>query len=238
MQDDSAATRLARRLILDVLRGTILPGAPLPSVRALAAREGVSPGTVHRALAQVAQAGLVDVRGRSGAVARDPSSHTDLALLPERLEALADDPEASGALLAEFLEVRRVLAVGLLAHHYDTIVAQAPQLALAYAEVQRASTCGPSAFMEADLAFSRALIGATGNRAAQAVFTTARRLLDRVPAVAAAMYDAPETHVRAHAEVWRAFEQPESLASTVEAAMAAVDARTIARFVALVRGRT
>ena len=47
------------------MRGELAPGATLPSVRALAAREGVSPGTVHRALAHVEESGLVAVRGRS-----------------------------------------------------------------------------------------------------------------------------------------------------------------------------
>lgn len=236
MTDDSAATRLARSLMHDVLRGAIPPGAPLPSVRALALREQVSTGTVHRALAQVAQAGLVEVRGRSRAVARDPAAHADLATLPAWLEALADQPDAAGRLLAEFLEVRRALAAALITRHHARVLAEVSALAVAYEAVVAASTRGSAAFMAADLAFSRALVSATGNRAALAVFTTAVRLLERVPAVAAAMYADPATHLDAHAAVWGALAGPGDPTATLEAAIAAVDARTVERFVRGLRG--
>lgn len=59
---ESVADRLAEA----IAGGTYGPGDRLPSVRALAAREGVSPMTAVRALEALADRGLAEARSRSG----------------------------------------------------------------------------------------------------------------------------------------------------------------------------
>jgi hypothetical protein len=57
-------TRIAADLRGAIDSGILLPGAPLPSVKELAARYKIAPSTAHRGLALLADAGLIT--GKSG----------------------------------------------------------------------------------------------------------------------------------------------------------------------------
>ncbi len=58
--------QLRAQLSLMVAAGRLLPGHRLPTIRALAARLELSPGTVARAYRELEHAGIVVGRGRAG----------------------------------------------------------------------------------------------------------------------------------------------------------------------------
>jgi len=62
----TSASAIAASVEQAVGRGELAPGAPLPPVRELAARLGVSPGTVAAAYRTLRQRGIVETAGRRG----------------------------------------------------------------------------------------------------------------------------------------------------------------------------
>lgn len=73
------------QLSADILAGELLPGAPLPSERALADALGVSRPAVREALKRLAQSGLVDIRQGEATTVRDYRRAAGLDLLPRLL---------------------------------------------------------------------------------------------------------------------------------------------------------
>ena len=227
---DNTAARVERTLTVRILRGEHPPGARLPTVRALAAEFGINPATAQRAIARLERTGLVTSRQGSGTVVHDPETHGDLSLVPAWLEAFEDAPERAAALLAELLEVRRILAARLLVQHRERLLSGAARLADAASALLDAR--GTDAIRAADIAFARLLLRQTGNRAAVSVLNAAERLLEEVPAVAEAMYADPASNARAMQAVLRLLADPACRADDVEAKMAEVDHATVERYLA------
>jgi len=98
-----------------VATGAPSPGAPLPAVRTLAARYGVAPATVGRALAELARAGVVVTRPRQHAVVAADGAYRAARLL-HRGQALrlagSDDPALAQLLAAAGGAVEQVHAPG------------------------------------------------------------------------------------------------------------------------------
>lgn len=232
----TAADRIARVLTVEILRGVHPVGHHLPTVRALARRFEVTPATLQRALAQLARSGLVASRQGSGTTVLDPLEAGDLSLVPAWLEATSDDPPRAAALLADFLEVRRVLAARLLVRHREALLAALPALAEAAASVPVAGDL--DALREADLGFARALVRHTGNTVVLAVLNTASEVLSTTPCAAEAMYAEPATNAASMGEILAALVAGAAdLADTIERSIERVDAATVARFEALLTER-
>jgi molybdate-binding protein len=86
---------IAERLLLLIANGRLPAGAALPSARTLARREGTTPATVGRALAELARAGaIVTVPRRAARVAPDGAARARARLFGDRALRLAgsDDP--------------------------------------------------------------------------------------------------------------------------------------------------
>lgn len=229
---------IERALTLDILRGRYAPGSRLPTVRELAVAHDVNPATIQRAVARLEVRGLVEARQGSGLRVHDPAEVTDLSLLPLVLVARADTPAVAAATLADFLTLRRILAARLIATHREALLAEAPALVAAAARVREAAAMGLRALVEADLAFARTVLRATGNRAALLVLNTLARVLDELPEVAEAMYGEPSRTERSLGVVVTAVvEGGAELEATIDAAIAGVDARTVKRFEAALRRR-
>lgn len=233
---ETSPATIERELVLAILRGDFAAGAHLPSVRDLAARHGVSPGTIQRVVARLETRGLVEARQGSGLRVRDARESGDLSLLPLWLEATWDRPAEAAALLAEFLEFRRLIAVHLLVKHRAAILARAASLRALAEALLRAR--GVDARRTADLAFVRELLRATGSISGRAVFNTLAEVLVRSPEVCAAMYAEPAQNTRAMGNVLEALlaARP-GMAVAIEHAFREVDARTAARFEAGLRRR-
>jgi GntR family transcriptional repressor for pyruvate dehydrogenase complex len=141
-----------------ILGGVFAPGTTLPPERELADQLGVNRTSLRQGLARVAQMGLIEARHGSGNVVRDPGGLTHPAVVEALVRKLGP------TFLIELLEVRAALGtiVGRLAAERATD-ADVAALRAALDAVRTAPTS--AARQEADLAFFRVLIHATGNRA-------------------------------------------------------------------------
>jgi molybdate-binding protein len=86
---------IADRLLREIADGALRPGAALPSVRALARRDGTTPATAGRAYAELARAGvIVSAPRRVARVAPDGAARARARLTGVRALRLAgsDDP--------------------------------------------------------------------------------------------------------------------------------------------------
>lgn len=189
---ETVAQRIERRLAVEILAGQRVPGSSLPSIRALAAEAGTTPPTIQRVIAGLERAGLVSAARGSGVRVNDPQRSGDLSLAPLWMEAFADQPQRQVAILADFLELRRVIAAHLIKTRRAALLRAAPRLARV--AILPRGTLGER--LEADLAFSRAVLEAAGQSAAVAIFSTVERLVREVPYVAESFYDDPDAHQR------------------------------------------
>lgn len=226
-----APERIDRALTRRILRGEIRAGTHLPPVRTLAAEFEVNPNTVQRALARLEAKGLVTARWGRGVVVNDPAGSGDLSLVPDRLAALDDDPDRSAEVLADLLEVRRVLAARLVTRHRDAVVGALDRLPPVTIEG------GPNAVWRSDMALARAVVGVTGSSVMVALVNSVERALEELPLLVAAMYGDPARNVGSVAEVLAAVHDGGSdLAARVERAMAEVDEHTVAEYRRLLEG--
>ncbi|MDA0184357.1 FadR family transcriptional regulator [Solirubrobacter phytolaccae] len=160
---------LLQALVADIVGGALREGDRLPTESELARRFEVSRGVAREGLRSLEERGLVRVKHGSGATVQ-PATEWDM-LNPEVIAAmLAGDRGLQ--LLGDYLECRRLLeieAAGLAAQR------AAPRQLVALSEALERMTAaaaytagGPSAedrFHDADIAFHRAVIQATGNHA-------------------------------------------------------------------------
>jgi DNA-binding FadR family transcriptional regulator len=223
--------RIGAELTRAILRGEHAPGARLPALRDLAARYDVNPSTMQRVLARLESRGLVTARQGSGFTVNDPTRIADLSLAVDWLAAVADDPDRAASILADFLEVRRVLASRLVARHRLAVV----DVVNALAAGAHALTHGePDTVWEADVEVARVVVGATGNTAAVAVLNTLARGLAEDPTLVRAMYAEPARNAAAMVEVLGLIRDgAPDLANRIEATLAGIDEATVERYRAL-----
>ncbi|MFJ8639092.1 FadR/GntR family transcriptional regulator [Streptomyces sp. NPDC093610] len=149
---------LGRRIV----GGAWEPGDPLPVEEALAAETGVSRGVLREAVKALVAKGMLHVRPRTGTRVLPPEhwNHLDRDVL--RWKQAGD----ATALLRDTGELRRIvepeaarLAAGRA--HPDDVRGLYDCLA---AMEDAAAEPGRSGYVEADIAFHRALLDASGNR--------------------------------------------------------------------------
>jgi DNA-binding FadR family transcriptional regulator len=160
---------LMRVLIADIASGHVAAGDPLPREADLAAQFGVSRGVARECLRGLEERGLVRVKHGRGATV-NPDDRWNV-FDPDVLGALLRSEQGAG-ILREYLECRRILeieAVGLAAQRATEADLAALSDAFARmttsAERARGNAAAEDLYHEADIAFHRALIAATGNRA-------------------------------------------------------------------------
>jgi DNA-binding FadR family transcriptional regulator len=229
---ENKAEWLERRLAVEILRGGYAVGSRLPPVRELAGMFAVNPSTVQRALARLEVGGLVTARRGSGVRVNDPAIDGDISLVPAWLEALSVRPPEAARVLAEFLEVRRLLACRLLVRHQDRLYEHGDELMKGAQVFVEASEVGGDTLRDADLAFARTLLRCTGNRIALAVLNTAAKVITNVPHVAAAMYGDPAANRASMDTVMAALGtlRGDALANAIEGALEIVDQGTVDRY--------
>jgi DNA-binding FadR family transcriptional regulator len=179
-----------RVLIADIVSGRLPEGDPLPRETALADQFGVSRGVARECMRGLEERGLVRVKHGRGATVNESGRWR--VFDPEVLSGLLASAHGT-AVLGEYLECRRILeieAVGLAAERAGERDLAALSDAFARmttsAELARANPAAEDLFHEADIAFHRTLIAATGNRALGSLaepihraLTAARRPLAR-----------------------------------------------------------
>ncbi len=228
--------RLERALTVAILRGEYPPGGMLPTVREMAREFQVNAATVQRVVARLEMTGLVSVRRGSGIRVNDPDLCSDLSLLPAWVDALREEPARAANIVADFLELRRMIAGRLIVKHRAKLAGGASRLLDVASDFESAlerDGSDISGIMEADLAVARALIGLTGQSAARAVFNTLEKLMRAVPLLGEAMYADARRNVRDMRKVVSAIAtatDEAQLATLIEDVLEETDRRTVRRF--------
>ncbi|GGS19368.1 GntR family transcriptional regulator [Streptomyces humidus] len=158
----TAHQRVVDELGRRIVGGVWEPGDPLPVEDALAAEIGVSRGGLREAVKALVAKGMLHVRPRTGTRVLPPEhwNHLDRDVL--RWKQARD----ATALLRDTSELRRIVepeAARLAARRAGPEDVRALSDALAAMEAA-AATPGRNGYVEADIAFHRALLDAGGNR--------------------------------------------------------------------------
>jgi GntR family transcriptional repressor for pyruvate dehydrogenase complex len=173
--------RIMRIAIADIVSHRRRSGEWLPPEAELAARFGVSRGVARECIRGLEERGLVAVTHGRGATVL-PEQRWD-CLDADVLGALLDHGRGT-AILGQFLELRRILeiaAAGLAAERarpaHLTRLADAFDRMAAAARRALEDPAAEDLYHEADIAFHRAVVGATGNRALGALSAPIHRAL-------------------------------------------------------------
>jgi DNA-binding FadR family transcriptional regulator len=158
-----------RVLLGDIVSRRVEVGGWLPREVDIAEQFGVSRGVARECIRGLEERGLVAVRHGRGATVK-PEERWNV-LDPDVLGALLDSGRGA-AILGEYLESRRILeiaAAGLAAQRarqdHLTALSDAFDRMASAAERAVESPAAEDLYHEADIAFHRAIIDATGNRA-------------------------------------------------------------------------
>ncbi|MCW3066843.1 MAG: FadR family transcriptional regulator [Solirubrobacterales bacterium] len=153
----------------EIVGGRISPGESLPREADLVEQHGVSRGVVRECLRGLEERGLVNVKHGVGATVT-PSN--EWRIFDRDLLTVLLHTDRSAEVLGEYLEARRILeieAAGLAAERAtaDDLTALSDAFATMTdtAERARANPAAERLYQEADIAFHRAVVLATGNRA-------------------------------------------------------------------------
>lgn len=154
--------RVVDELGQHIVDGAWEPGDPLPVEDTLAAEIGVSRGVLREAVKSLVAKGMLRVRPRTGTRVLPPEqwNHLDPDVL--RWKQAGD----AAALLRDTSELRRIVepaAARLAAERADPDHVRALYDALTAMETAAAAP-GRAGYVEADIAFHRALLDAGGNR--------------------------------------------------------------------------
>lgn len=152
---------VVERVAMDILGGLYPPGETLPSEVELGARLGVGRSSIREAMRVLADKGIVRVNTRTGARVNDRRLWRRLD--PDVVRwTLAAGPDAE--FLGHLIEARRIIepeAAALAARRATGADLAAIDAALS--AMQAALGVSPADCVEADLAFHRAVLAASGN---------------------------------------------------------------------------
>lgn len=177
--DDVAAASLRG----SILRGEYAAGSKLPGERELSARLGVSRATLRAAITQLQGEGLLRAVHGSGTLVLDFRETGGVELL---VHMAAPDVHVSGdpvALLADLMELRRMLAVEAIGLAAERCTADELLALRSHVSVQRGLRDEPSRYIASDLALARRFATATHNAALVLVANSIARMLDRQPGI-------------------------------------------------------
>jgi DNA-binding FadR family transcriptional regulator len=156
-------------VIGEIVGGRLAPGDALPREADLVEQHGVSRGVVRESMRGLEERGLVHVKHGVGATVT-PSKEWKIFDRDVLTALLHGDDSAK--VLGEYLEARRILeieAAGLAAERATaddlTGLSDAFTRMTDSAEQARANPAAERIYQEADIAFHRAVVIATGNRA-------------------------------------------------------------------------
>lgn len=230
----SVVDELVQSVTRDILLGHILPSHNLPPIRALAEQHGVTVPTAQRAVARLAELGLIQVRHGSGMKVLDPRRSANLAALPYWLEALRGEPVEARRVLMDFLDLRAVLAVELLTRvgpklsgDEDAPVHDAVETLMTLAQ----SNAPLDELVRADLEVARRLLELSPQVAFSALWSSLAALLEAVPEVARAMYREPLSNVMGWKAAFELAIGGEDLRTTLLPLIRQFDQLTASRFV-------
>lgn len=174
---------LTHELTARIVSGEYAPGERLPTEAQLQERWGVSRSVVREAMKVLASQGLVRIeQGRGTFVSdADTTSLTTQISLALRRPRGHQTPLAANAAgeWAALLDVRRVLEVAVAEHAARAAGEEEMNAMQAAIDEMRERPAQPAGYVDADIAFHRALAAATGNPLWSALLDSLNDLLRR-----------------------------------------------------------
>ncbi len=230
---------LVEDLSRDIFRGAFEFGENLPPLRTLSKRYGVTVPTTQRAIARIEQMGLLSVRHGSGMEVLDPEHHATLSAFPYWLDALRDRPAEIRKVLADFLELRRDLALSLLEKVGSRV--NEPEFQRVRSAVDDMQEVveeggGLETIVEADLGVAHALLELYPQTAYATIFNVFRRVLHTLPEVAQSLYSEPRTNVASWRILFELMEDGDELRGRIEPLIRHVDQESLDEFERILEG--
>src|SRR5688572_9655602 len=226
-----AADQVAAGLRVELLSGRFRPGDLLPPERDLAVQMGVSRLTLRQGLARLLTQGLITVRQGDGTRATDFRQMGTLDLLIDLFRAVKGTARGS-KLLADLLELRRNAAAEVVAMACERRTAgQLKQIEKEVELLEKRLDDGATRaeIAEAEVAVSRAIIGATGNLAYALLLNAIHRFTRAFPDVREAVPADAEMLKTSYRALLGLIEAKDAASAreAVRAAMTAVDAELL-----------
>lgn len=206
----------------------MLPGTALPAERELSERLGVSRLTLRSAITRLETEGLVQPVQGSGTRVLDYRVHGGVGLVAYLAAQALEGAEAPEGLLRDLLEVRRMIAVELVALVTDRATADEMRALRRQHAILATLEDDAEAFKLADLAFARLMIRAGHNFALELLFNSIVRAIASSPGLTIAFQaNTPQT-LAVYAR----------MLELIEAKDAAAAARVTRRLLTVLDGRT
>lgn len=228
------AHEIVEQLRDEILSGRIQPGEFLPAERALAETLAVNRLTVRQAIARLEALGLVRAHHGRGTLVLDFRRTAGLGLLTDLMTARRRDAHFPLDLLRDLLEVRRLLAVEVVALAAERRTEDDLRDLRVLVAGQQARVADPVAFARGDIAFTRRLVQVCRNVAMELLFNTVAAFVDAHPDVAQAIFAAPAENAAQYVGVLFLIEggRAGDARALVRAALDDLDGKTVARFAA------
>jgi GntR family transcriptional repressor for pyruvate dehydrogenase complex len=155
MDKDSLKKKVVKKIIALIASGQYADSQPLPAERKLAADIGVSRGTLRKALEELAELGLVEIRQGSGAYVR----HSSFSDVPEELLPAGVAKVSAG----DMMVARKAIELAAI----ETAVERMSDEQVRHLQMlvsDMAYHCDDLAeFLSLDIAFHRYLVECSGN---------------------------------------------------------------------------
>ncbi len=177
----TAAEGTADSLRGSILRGEMPPGSTLPAERELSERLGVSRLTLRSAIARLETEGLVQPVQGSGTRVLDYRERGGVGLIGYLAAQALEGGKVPDDLLRDLLEVRRMIAVELVALVADRASDDELRELRRHHAVMATLVGDAEAFKNADLAFGRQMIRAGHNFALELLFNSIVRVIASNP---------------------------------------------------------
>jgi DNA-binding FadR family transcriptional regulator len=232
---ESVADELRRR----ILAGDFAPGERLPGERELATEFGTSRLTLRAALTRLESEGLVRPLHGAGTEVLDFREHGSIDLLGYLAARSLDGEPLSLDLLRDLLELRRIVAVGLLERVSERADEAELKALRRHVIAQRPLVDDPVAFVHADLQFARMMVRASHNFAIELLFNTVARLIESHPGLVLAFQANASRTLDVYDRILALIERrnPDRVARVSRKLLEALDRATLAR-VAEITGAT
>ncbi|NOY93832.1 MAG: FadR family transcriptional regulator [Deltaproteobacteria bacterium] len=228
---DDTTDRL-RRAILD---GQYPVGSLLPPERGLSESFGVSRLTLRSAIARLQTEGLVRPQQGAGTRVLDYRASAGVDLLGDMLGLSLSRGTLPAELLADLLELRRMLAVEVLGLAAERGSVEEHRALREHVAHQRTLVGDAEAYVEADLKMARMLVRASHNVALRLLSNSLVRVLNAAPSLAPAFLVNADGTLRAYTRLLDLVESRDGARVRVEARrlLEQLDADTLERVRAL-----
>lgn len=194
----SAADGAADRVRGQILRGELPAGRDLPGERGLSEQLGVSRLTLRAALTRLEAEGLVQPVHGSGTRVLDYRETGGVDLIGYLAEQALEGGRVPVRLIADLLEMRRMIAVELLGAVAERATDAELRALRKQVARQELALDEPEAFIAEDLQFARLLVRAGRNLALELLFNTVVKVIDGHPGLAIAFRANADQTVRVY----------------------------------------